>query len=68
MHHSESFLKMYSFAMLRSTGQKLYEIYNWAPADFCLRIYYRTLLLRYCILSHSVREIRVREESKTSKS
>ena len=33
MHHwtdlGESFLKMYSFAMLRSAGQKLYEIFLW---------------------------------------
>mgnify|MGYP001374920297 CR=1 FL=1 len=33
MHHctdlAESFLKMYSFAMLRSAGQKLYEIFLW---------------------------------------
>ena len=26
---AESFLKMYSFAMLRSAGQKLYEIFLW---------------------------------------
>ena len=25
---AESFLKMYSFAMLRSAGQKLYQIYH----------------------------------------
>ena len=32
MHHwtdlAESFLKMYSFAMLRTAGQKLYQIYH----------------------------------------
>ena len=42
---------MHGFAMLRSTGQKLYEIYNWAPADFCLRIYYTALMYYFQVAS-----------------
>ena len=33
MHHwtdlAESFLKMYGFAMLRTAGQNLYQVYHW---------------------------------------
>ena len=55
MHHwtdlAESFLKMYGFAMLRTAGQKLYQVYHWPVHYLHVRInrymYYYTAVQLY---------------------